>query len=69
MSLRVTLLTSVCRSAMPIKCLKKAVARPQVSKDEAPAIVRTMLAEIEAGGEARVLQYAKDLDGWEGEIL
>ena len=28
-----------------------------------------MLAEIEAGGEARALQYAKDLDNFTGDVV
>ncbi len=54
---------------MPIEYLKKANP-PVQSIDTATAeTVRRMLAEIEAGGDETVRRYARDLDGWRGEIV
>jgi sulfopropanediol 3-dehydrogenase len=54
---------------MPIEYLKKADP-PVQSIDTATAeTVRTMLAAIESGGEEAVRRYARDLDGYRGEIV
>ncbi len=54
---------------MPIEYLKKANP-PIQSIDTATAeTVRRMLAEIETGGEETVRRYARDLDGWNGDII
>ena len=51
------------------QCLKAAVGAPEVSKDDAPDLVKEMLAQIVAGGEQRVVEYTKELDKHEGDIL
>ncbi len=54
---------------MAIQYLKKANP-PQQAIDTATAdTVRTMLAEMQAGGEEAVRRYARDLDGYSGEIV
>ena len=52
-----------------MKYLKRAVKSPASGEDDTRAIVQTMLREIERGGEARVQQYARELDGWDGDII
>ncbi len=47
--------------------LKKAIKKAAVPTQELEARVRDMLTEIEQGGEARSLAYARELDGWEGD--
>lgn len=48
----------------------KSASSEGVSESAAPeAIVRDMLAHIEAGGETAVRDYAAKLDGWEGDIV
>ena len=54
---------------MTITYLKKAEKTPATGEEDTRKIVNNMLAEIEAGGEARALQYAKDLDNFTGEII
>ncbi len=49
--------------------LKKASKTPETETATAQKVVTTMLAEIDRGGEAAVRAYAKELDGWEGEIV
>jgi sulfopropanediol 3-dehydrogenase len=49
--------------------LKRAAKTPATGEDEARAAVETMLREIEAGREAAARDYAKRLDGWEGEVV
>jgi len=49
--------------------LKRAAKTPATGEDEARAAVEKMLREIEAGGEAAARDYAKRLDGWDGEIV
>lgn len=49
--------------------LKKAERSPATGEDDTRATVMRMLADIEAGGEATVRQYAADLDGWTDEIV
>ena len=53
---------------MPIKRLKTAEKSPATGEDNTREVVQTMLREIEAGGEERVRQYARELDKWEGDI-
>ncbi len=54
---------------MPARRLKSAQP-PQRHQDAMVAErVARMLEEIEAGGEARALAYARELDGWPGEPL
>ena len=49
--------------------LKKASKTPQTGQDDTNELVRSMLREIEEGGESKVLEYAQKLDGWERDIL
>jgi sulfopropanediol 3-dehydrogenase len=49
--------------------LKKASKTPETETATAEKVVREMLAEIGAHGEAAVRAYAKKLDSWEGEIV
>uniref|UniRef100_UPI003F495071 histidinol dehydrogenase n=1 Tax=Cupriavidus necator TaxID=106590 RepID=UPI003F495071 len=52
-----------------ITYLKKAEKTPQTETATAQKVVTEMLAEIQARGEGAVRQYAKQLDGWDGDIL
>ena len=54
---------------MSVFTLKKAPKSPSAGEDDTRAVVRRMLAECEAGGEARVRGYARELDGWDGDIV
>ncbi|MGR3915134.1 MAG: histidinol dehydrogenase, partial [Gammaproteobacteria bacterium] len=54
---------------MPIEHLKKATKTASTGEDDTREIVQTMLREIEAGGEARVREYARELDNWDGDIV
>ncbi len=49
--------------------LKRATKTPATGEDDTRQIVNRMLSEIESGGEARALQYARDLDKFEGDIV
>jgi sulfopropanediol 3-dehydrogenase len=49
--------------------LKKSNAPVEETDTETSAIVRRMLTDIEAGGEEAVRRYARDLDGWSGDIV
>ncbi|WP_029048997.1 sulfopropanediol 3-dehydrogenase [Cupriavidus sp. amp6] len=52
-----------------ISYLKKAEKTPQTETATAQKVVTEMLAEIQARGEDAVRQYAKQLDGWNGDIV
>ena len=54
---------------MAIHYFKKATKNATTGEDNTRQIVSTMLAEIEAGKEARCTEYAKELDGYEGNIV
>ncbi len=54
---------------MPIEYLKKASKTSATGEDETRKIVSGMLAEIEAGGDAKAREYGAKLDGWEGDIV
>lgn len=54
---------------MAVHFLKKAEKNATTGEDNTREIVSTMLKEIEAGGEARCTEYAKQLDGYEGNII
>ncbi len=54
---------------MATEYLKKATKNATTGEDNTRQIVTTMLAEIEAGGEARCEQYARDLDNYTGNIV
>ena len=49
--------------------LKKANKNPETGTKETREIVEKMLDEIESGGEEIVKKYAKDLDGFTGEVI
>ncbi len=50
---------------MAIEYIKKADKTSATGEDNTREIVIKMLSEIEAGGEAKALEYAKQLDGWD----
>lgn len=54
---------------MTITTLKKATKSPATGEDDTRKLVQDMLHEIERGGEARVREYARQLDGWEKDIV
>jgi sulfopropanediol 3-dehydrogenase len=49
--------------------LKKAAKTPATETATAQQVVSEMLATIGSGGEAAVRAYAKQLDGWDGDIV
>ena len=49
--------------------LKKASKSPTTGEDDTRKIVQDMLADIEAGGEAKARDYAEKLDKWTGDIV
>lgn len=54
---------------MAITYLKKASKSPETETGTARDVVATMLARIEADGEAAVRDYAESLDKWTGDII
>ena len=54
---------------MSITYLKKASRTPQSGEQQTREIVERMLADIRAGGEDAVLRYARELDGWSGDVV
>ncbi|MCZ4366798.1 histidinol dehydrogenase [Sulfitobacter dubius] len=54
---------------MAITYLKQVETRPAVEGKDIRGVVAQMLAKIEEGGEAAVRDYARDLDGWDGDIV
>lgn len=52
---------------MAVTYLKKATKTAATGSDQTEAIVKTMLEEIEAGGEAKALEYAARLDNFSGD--
>ncbi|MGH1428628.1 MAG: histidinol dehydrogenase [Arenicella sp.] len=54
---------------MSVTYLKKAKKNASTGEDDTREIVSTMLAEIEAGGEERCIEYAKQLDNFTGNIV
>lgn len=50
---------------MAIEYIKKASNTSATGEDNTREIVVKMLSEIESGGEAKALEYAKQLDGWD----
>lgn len=54
---------------MAITYLKQVETRPAVEGKDIRGVVAQMLAKIEEGGEAAVRDYARDLDGWTGDIV
>ena len=54
---------------MTIDYVKRATKTPETETGAAREVVSTMLAEIEARGEAAVRDYALKLDKWSGDIV
>lgn len=54
---------------MSVTHLKAAAPRTREQDAAVPRRVAEMLREIEAGGEATALAYARELDGWQGDPL
>ncbi len=54
---------------MAVTYIKKAEMNATTLEDDTRDIVSKMLKEIEAGGEDRCIEYAKQLDGYEGNIV
>jgi len=54
---------------MAIHYIRKAPRTPSTGQDDTHQTVRTMLQEIEQGGEEKVREYARKLDGWEKEVV
>jgi len=54
---------------MTIRTLKKAAKTPESETATAQKVVTEMLARIGAEREAAVRHYAKELDGWTGEVV
>ena len=54
---------------MSIEYIKKAIESAAEQDDKTRGIVQEILNTIEAGGEAACIDYAKKLDGYEGEIV
>jgi sulfopropanediol 3-dehydrogenase len=52
-----------------ITYLKRASKTPETETATAQQVVNTMLAEISSNGESAVRAYAKQLDGWDGDIV
>ena len=54
---------------MAITYLKQAETRPAVEGKDIRGVVAQMLAKIQESGETAVRDYARDLDGWTGDIV
>ena len=54
---------------MAIEHLKKATLTPRSGADETRRVVADILEQIEAGGEAKALEYAERLDGYGGDTI
>ena len=54
---------------MSLTYLKRAAKTPDTETATARKVVDEMLAAIDARGEAAVREYAKQLDGWSGDIV
>ncbi len=54
---------------MRIEIVKKATKTSATGEDDTAEIVRTMLREIEQGGEDKAREYALKLDGWKQDIV
>ena len=50
---------------MAIEYIKKAAKTSATGEDDTREVVVKMLNDIEAGGEEKALEYAKQLDGWD----
>ena len=54
---------------MPREYLKKAPLHARSDASETQAIVRSILDDIEAGGDEKALEYAKKFDQYDGPVL
>ena len=54
---------------MSVQFLKKAAKTPETESSNAQQVVAEMLSSIEKNGESAVLEYAKSLDKWTGDIV
>lgn len=54
---------------MSVQFLKKAAKTPETESSNAQQVVAEMLSNIEKNGESAVLEYAKSLDKWTGDIV
>jgi sulfopropanediol 3-dehydrogenase len=54
---------------MTLEYLKKATLTPTSDASETHEIVKNILADIEAGGDAKALEYAKKFDRYEGNVV
>ena len=54
---------------MTVTYLKSATRRPDSDQTDVRAAVQTMLTAIAKGGEDAVTRFARDLDGWQGDIV
>jgi sulfopropanediol 3-dehydrogenase len=54
---------------MTILYLKKATRTAETGQEDVHRGVAEMLSRIDAGGDDAVRQYARDLDGWQGETV
>jgi sulfopropanediol 3-dehydrogenase len=54
---------------MSVQFLKKATKTPETEFSNAQQVVAEMLANIEKNGESAVLEYAKTLDKWTGDVV
>ena len=54
---------------MTISYLKKATKTSSSRDDDTKATVSEILAAIKSGGEAAAAEYARKLDGWDGDIV
>jgi len=52
-----------------VNFLKKATRTAASGESDVRARVESMLAEIEAGGDDAARRYARELDGWAGEVI
>ena len=53
---------------MPITYLKTAPGQPAQTATDIAETVERMLSRLRTGGEAVALDYARELDGWQGEV-
>ena len=54
---------------MSVQFFKKAAKTPETESSNAQQVVAEMLANIEKNGESAVLEYAKTLDKWTGDVV
>ena len=54
---------------MSVQFLKKGREAAAIAEDELRARVTAMLARLRSGGDAAALDYARELDGWDGPVL